>query len=94
MSEVAFAGLLLSASRGSDTLFNAMSAAVVAIRIDADATTRLPSFRTSTGRIVAVTNAYSRANAKTYSLGSTDERSGTEPTAMTSSWVAIGTMSL
>ena len=71
VSEVAFAGLLQSARRGSDTLFSAMSVTVVAMRIDADATTRLPSFCTSTDSIVAVVNAHSRANAKTYSLGST-----------------------
>lgn len=42
----------------------------------------------------AVVNAHSRANAKTYSLSSTEERSGNTPTAMTSSCVAIGTTSL
>lgn len=87
MSDVALAGLLLSARRGSDTLFNAMSPAVVATRIVADATSRLRELSTSTDSIVAVVKAHSRATAKTYSLGSTDDRSGTDPTAITSSCV-------
>jgi hypothetical protein len=92
--EVVLAGLWLAARRGRDTLLNAMSPAVVRLASTPRQTGPPSASVTSTDSFAAVLIDHSRPKAKTYSLSSTEERSGTDPTAMTSSCVAIGTTSL
>lgn len=65
----------------------------IATRKDAETASRPHSLRISTDSPVTLLNAHSRANAKA-NRGSTVVGSGSDPTAMTSSCVAIGTTSL